>query len=163
GTADDGRALPLDDPLATTVRGTLGKVGEKPEEIVDALLGIRAVFPAELADDEVVRGLLVEWLGDLSRHGVEATLRGAARWLPGSLSSGPTATGGGPAGASRRCPTRARCHWWPCATWQRSRRPRTPRSRPAPRCSATTGSCCAPSSRTWWWCARRRTPTWRSP
>lgn len=79
GIADDGQGLPLDDPLATTVRAALARVGEKPEEIVDALLGIRAVFPAELADDEVIRGLLVEWLGELSRHGVEATLRGAAR------------------------------------------------------------------------------------
>jgi len=78
GVADDGRSLPLDDPLASTVRSALQRVGEKPEEIVDALLGIRAVFPAELADDQVVRRLLGDWLGELGRHGVEATLRGAA-------------------------------------------------------------------------------------
>jgi fructuronate reductase len=78
GAADDGRALPLDDPLAAIVRAALERVGEKPEEVVDALLGIRAVFPAELADDQVLRALIVEWVTGLARHGVEATLREAA-------------------------------------------------------------------------------------
>jgi fructuronate reductase len=66
GVADDGRALPLDDPLAAEIRSAAGNV--------DALLGLRAVFPAELAADAELRGLLVEWLDALSRHGVADTL-----------------------------------------------------------------------------------------
>jgi fructuronate reductase len=75
GVADDGRPLPLDDPLADTVRAVLGRVGDKPEEIVDALFGLRQVFPAELTADDTVRALVVSWLSDLSSHGVAATVR----------------------------------------------------------------------------------------
>lgn len=77
GTADDGRSLPLDDPFADTIRTALAGAGEKPDEIVAALFGLRQVFPAELADDAVVRSLVAEWLADLTAHGAAATIAGA--------------------------------------------------------------------------------------
>jgi fructuronate reductase len=46
--------------------------------VAEALFGLDMVFPAELAADEVVRSLVVEWLTALDKHGVEATLAGAA-------------------------------------------------------------------------------------
>jgi fructuronate reductase len=73
GTADDGRPLPLNDPLAETIRSRLSSAST-PTSVVDALLGLSTVFEPALADDEVVRSLLVEWLTALTKHGVAATL-----------------------------------------------------------------------------------------
>jgi fructuronate reductase len=73
GVADDGRSLPLDDPLAAVIRARLAAA---PDDVVTALLGLEAVFPAELAADEAVRALITEWHTALSKHGVEATLAG---------------------------------------------------------------------------------------
>jgi fructuronate reductase len=78
GTADDGRALPLDDPLADLIRERLAAAGSAPAGVAEALFGLDAVFPAALAADETVRALVVEWLTALDKHGVEATLAGAA-------------------------------------------------------------------------------------
>jgi fructuronate reductase len=78
GRADDGRALPLDDPLAGTIRAALDGAGDKPADVVPALFGLGAVFPAELAGDEVTRTLVEEWLTTLDRHGVGAALSRAA-------------------------------------------------------------------------------------
>lgn len=78
GRADDGTELPLDDPLAARIRAALADADGTPRAVVTALLGLTEVFPAELAaDDEVIDGV-VEWLTALDRHGVEATLAGAA-------------------------------------------------------------------------------------
>ena len=77
GTADDGRALPLDDPLAGRIRERLAACPDTPDGVVDALLGLDTVFAPELAGDAEVRALLVEWLTALDKHGVEATLAGA--------------------------------------------------------------------------------------
>jgi fructuronate reductase len=74
GRSDSGAELPLDDPLAATIRAALAGNGSA----VDSLLGLTAVFPAELAGDETVRRLVSEWLAALSRDGVRATLRRAA-------------------------------------------------------------------------------------
>jgi fructuronate reductase len=70
GTGDDGRTLPLDDPLADEIRAALAGG-------VDGLLGLRAVFPAEFAEDAELRSAVVSWHGALG-HGVPATLDGAA-------------------------------------------------------------------------------------
>jgi fructuronate reductase len=78
GRADDGRELPLDDPMAGEIRERLAAAPGTPEGVVDALLGLRAVFPADLAEDDVVRALLVDWLTALSKHGVETTVAGAS-------------------------------------------------------------------------------------
>ena len=77
GVADDGRALPLDDPLAGEIRERLAEAPTTPDGVVTALFGLDSVFPAELAADETVRALVTTWLTALDKHGVEATLGGA--------------------------------------------------------------------------------------
>lgn len=77
GYADDGRALPLDDPLAGAIRPAVERAGGKPAEVVTALFGLDQVFPAGLADDGVIRDLVEEWFTALDRHGVAGTLRHA--------------------------------------------------------------------------------------
>ncbi|MEV6494416.1 mannitol dehydrogenase family protein [Actinoplanes sp. NPDC051633] len=67
GRADDGSPLPLDDPLADEIRARQAD-----------LLTLRAVFPQSLAEDEVVRRLIDEWLASFDKHGVAATVAGAA-------------------------------------------------------------------------------------
>ncbi|GAA1027773.1 mannitol dehydrogenase family protein [Virgisporangium ochraceum] len=74
GYADDGTALPLDDPLADRLRGAVSSVDDKPSELAAALFAIDAVFPAELAGDDEVRGLVEHWLTVLARGGVPAVL-----------------------------------------------------------------------------------------
>ena len=77
GYADDGRPLPLDDPLAGRIRAALAAGRDTPAGVVDALFALREVFPAELAADDEVRADVVGWLTALERHGVGATLAGA--------------------------------------------------------------------------------------
>ncbi|AGZ43317.1 mannitol dehydrogenase domain protein [Actinoplanes friuliensis DSM 7358] len=78
GRTDDGRELPLNDPLAAQIRTRLAAAPATPQGVADALFGLDAVFPAELAADATVRALVVDWLTALDRHGVEATLAGAS-------------------------------------------------------------------------------------
>ena len=78
GTSDGGRALPLDDPLAETIGRAVANSSDSPEAVVDALLALDVVFPAELAADEEIRRLVTEWLVALTRHGVRSTLGGLA-------------------------------------------------------------------------------------
>ncbi|MFG2052803.1 mannitol dehydrogenase family protein [Micromonospora sp. NPDC048930] len=77
GYADDGRPLPLDDPLADRLRAALATARDTPAGVVDALFALREVFPAELAADDEVRADVSDWLTALTRHGVRATLAGA--------------------------------------------------------------------------------------
>ena len=79
GQADDGAELPLDDPLATRIRAALAAAPDTPEGTVDALLGLSAVFPAALAEDEVLRTETVRWYRDLAEHGAAATIAAAGR------------------------------------------------------------------------------------
>ncbi|MGX6607299.1 mannitol dehydrogenase family protein [Micromonosporaceae bacterium Da 78-11] len=79
GAADDGRALPLDDPLAAQIRDRLAAAPATADGVVTALFGLRSVFPPELAGDETVHRLVVGWLTELTRHGVATTLQGVAR------------------------------------------------------------------------------------
>jgi fructuronate reductase len=74
GYADDGTALPLDDPLADRLRAAVSTVDDKPADLADALFAIDAVFPAELAGDDEVRALVEHWLAVLARGGVPAAL-----------------------------------------------------------------------------------------
>ncbi|GIF75213.1 mannitol dehydrogenase family protein [Asanoa siamensis] len=76
GVADDGRALDLDDPLAAEIRAAVAAAPPTPEGLAGALFGLTAIFPAEMAADETVRDLVVDWLTDFDKHGVEATLAG---------------------------------------------------------------------------------------
>ncbi|GAA0486922.1 mannitol dehydrogenase [Paractinoplanes deccanensis] len=76
GTADDGSALPLDDPLADRIRARLAAAPSTPEGVVDAMLGLDTVFSADLAADAGLRAEIVTWLTALTKHGVEDTLAG---------------------------------------------------------------------------------------
>jgi fructuronate reductase len=78
GYDDAGRPLPLDDPLAEEIRKALDGNHRSPAATVDSLLSLHQVFGPELAGDAVVRRLIVEWLDDLSDHGVAQTVAGAA-------------------------------------------------------------------------------------
>lgn len=81
GAADDGRALPLDDPLADQIRERLTSAGSAPAARVDALLGLAQVFTPELAADPVVRDLVAGWMDALAKHGVTGTLAGIGNRL----------------------------------------------------------------------------------
>ncbi|MET7424895.1 mannitol dehydrogenase family protein [Dactylosporangium sp. NPDC005555] len=61
GRADDGSALPLDDPRAAELRGC------PPSQVLGLL-------SPELADDAPLRAEVDRWLRDLERHGAAATL-----------------------------------------------------------------------------------------
>ncbi|MFD4208066.1 mannitol dehydrogenase family protein [Micromonospora tulbaghiae] len=77
GYADDGRPLPLDDPLADRLRAALAAGAHTPAGVVDAVFAVREVFPADLAADDEVRADVTGWLTALERHGVRATLADA--------------------------------------------------------------------------------------
>ena len=70
GYADDGRPLPLDDPLADPIRAALAAGAQTPAGAVDAVFALREVFPAEVAEDDEVRADVTGWLTALERHGV---------------------------------------------------------------------------------------------
>ncbi|MBL6280547.1 hypothetical protein JMF97_30910, partial [Micromonospora fiedleri] len=74
GTADDGRTLPLDDPLAARIRAALADAPQTPAGAVDAVLALDEVVPPEVAADAQVRAAVTAWLPDLTRHGVRPTL-----------------------------------------------------------------------------------------
>jgi fructuronate reductase len=76
GRDDDGRPLPLRDPLADTIRAALPDSND-PARVVAALLRLDAVFPAELADDAEAAATITAWLAALMRHGAADTVRNA--------------------------------------------------------------------------------------
>jgi fructuronate reductase len=78
GSADDGRPLPLDDPMAAQLRAALAASDSTPAGIVDAVLRLDSVFPPEIAKDDEVRVLIAEWLEALTRYGALAALAAAA-------------------------------------------------------------------------------------
>ncbi|MFV2102377.1 mannitol dehydrogenase family protein [Micromonospora sp. LOL_024] len=78
GTADDGRSLPLDDPLAGRIRVALAAAPQTPAGAVDAVFALDEVVPPEVATDAEVRADVVTWLTALHRHGVPATLAAAS-------------------------------------------------------------------------------------
>jgi len=59
GRADDGAALPLDDPLAERIRVAVEQA-RRPGAVAEALLGLGQVFGEELRDSAVLRALVVE-------------------------------------------------------------------------------------------------------
>jgi fructuronate reductase len=74
GYADDGRPLPLQDPLADTIRAALPASGDAPA-VVAALLPL--IFPAEEAEDTELVAEITGWLRALQRHGAADTIRRA--------------------------------------------------------------------------------------
>lgn len=77
GQSDKGEPLPLEDPLAERLRALVAGA-HSSAAVVDALLGLREVFPAQLAEDTRFRRALVEDLSALERHGAGAVV---ASWL----------------------------------------------------------------------------------
>jgi fructuronate reductase len=75
GADDEGRPLPLEDPLADRLRAATAGAA-RPEEVVDALLGVPEVFGTDLRDDAGLRALLADDLRDLGRTGAAAVVRG---------------------------------------------------------------------------------------
>jgi fructuronate reductase len=69
GTADDGRPLPLDDPLAPAIKERV-----TANDPVAAVFGLSAVFPPDLAGDDALKNEVRTWLAALTRHGVKDTL-----------------------------------------------------------------------------------------
>lgn len=68
GTTDQGAPLDLDDPLAGRLRAALSGA-TSPSAVADALLAIRAIFPPDVGENEVVRRLVTEDLDVLARCG----------------------------------------------------------------------------------------------
>jgi fructuronate reductase len=71
GYADDGRELPLDDPLAALLLPAARSAAP-----VDDLLAIDAVFAPDLASAEAFRRLVAGWFAQLGRHGVADVVAG---------------------------------------------------------------------------------------
>jgi fructuronate reductase len=72
--ADDGRELPLSDPLSDQIEAGLHGVSE-PAQIVDRLLGLEAIFGLDLPQDASWRDLLVEHLERLAADGAQRAVR----------------------------------------------------------------------------------------
>ena len=73
GEDDQGRPLPLDDPLAERLRAAAG-AGGRPAALAGALLGVEEVFGAELGGSATLRALVAEWLERLAAEGAAGTL-----------------------------------------------------------------------------------------
>jgi fructuronate reductase len=77
GRADDGAALPLDDPLAGRIRSVLGAVpARRPGAVAEALLGLGEIFGEALRDSTALRKLVAEWLALLESSGAAGALAG---------------------------------------------------------------------------------------
>ncbi|HET9077168.1 MAG TPA: mannitol dehydrogenase family protein [Acidimicrobiales bacterium] len=76
GRSDDGRPLPLDDPLAPLLRARVRAAGTA-REVADALLGVEDVFGPDLGTAPGFRALVTGALADLMRHGAAETVRAA--------------------------------------------------------------------------------------
>ncbi|MEU6849114.1 mannitol dehydrogenase family protein [Actinacidiphila alni] len=70
-TDHQGRPLPVDDPRADELARAAGDFADAGQ-LVDRLLGVRAVFPAELAAHQVFRALLTEHAARLLDSGARA-------------------------------------------------------------------------------------------
>jgi fructuronate reductase len=71
GTRDDGSAIVVDDPLATTTKRLMAStIGVKDQ--VRALLSIASIFPTQLSSDSTFSDLVVEHLQNLQRMGASA-------------------------------------------------------------------------------------------
>ncbi|GIG66746.1 mannitol dehydrogenase family protein [Phytomonospora endophytica] len=78
GTSDTGEPLVLDDPLAGAITDALASANGSTAAAVEAVFGLREIFPAALAEDSEVRELVADWLGRLARHGAADVVRGSA-------------------------------------------------------------------------------------
>lgn len=77
GENDKGEPLPLEDPLAGRLHAAVSGLSTAPQ-VAGALLGLREVFPAELAEDPRFRQVVTEDLATLARHGASAAVAALA-------------------------------------------------------------------------------------
>ena len=73
GTSDNGVVLPLDDPIADQLRSAAQSAGNAAA-LVTSFLGLRDVFPEDLAEDVTFQMLLTEALVSLERFGTTAVV-----------------------------------------------------------------------------------------
>ncbi len=66
----------LEDPLADELARAAEAAGSSAQQLVTGLLGIRSVFPEDLAQDPWFRTTLTDLVSDLGRHGPHATVSG---------------------------------------------------------------------------------------
>ncbi len=74
GVSDDGRPLPLDDPLATALRDAVAGAGDDAIAEVRAVFGVAAVASDGLAADATLVELVADRLTALRRDGAAALL-----------------------------------------------------------------------------------------
>jgi fructuronate reductase len=79
GRADDGRELPLDDPMAATIRAAVAGCDGTPAGLVAAVFALDTIVPAEVAADAVLTGLVADRLRQLTRDGAAATVAAVGR------------------------------------------------------------------------------------
>jgi fructuronate reductase len=79
GTADDGRELPLDDPLATDLRAALARADGDPAAGVREVFALPAIVSPELAADTELVDLVTEALRRLVCDGAAATVAAVGR------------------------------------------------------------------------------------
>jgi len=73
GFDDKGRSLRVENPMAAHLI-ELANETTVPDEIVDRLLGVREIFPIELAENDTFRRLVPMWFRRLVRDGVNNVL-----------------------------------------------------------------------------------------
>ena len=74
GHDEAGRALPLDDPMASRLRAVVAPVAHDPAALVPAVLGIEEVFGRDLPADAALVGALTTALERLTQAGARAAL-----------------------------------------------------------------------------------------
>lgn len=73
GRDDKGDAYQVDDPLAAPITAALADAQSAPDRVA-AILAFNAVVPPALAQDEMLRASLTQWLTMLETHGALCTL-----------------------------------------------------------------------------------------
>ena len=141
-------ALPLDDPLADADPGRAGRRRRQAGGCGGGAVRPGAVFPAELAGDDVSRRDAGRGMARraLDRHGVARRARSRVRrpmTAPGGADRCERARPVAPAGHRAAARVRPAAAGRRCATCGRSSPRPARRYRTARGCSTTTGSCCA--------------------
>jgi fructuronate reductase len=71
-----GQPITVQDPLADKLKALADSAGRDAEALVDAFLGVEAIFGRDLKENQRFRGELVRWLERLVNDGALKTLQG---------------------------------------------------------------------------------------
>jgi fructuronate reductase len=74
GHADDGTRYEISDPFADRLTALAASAHGEPQALMDALLAVREVFPAELAGHVEFRATLHRALELLRKHGAQGAI-----------------------------------------------------------------------------------------